>query len=189
MLGAALDGDSGARALLFAELKCVVDARVRTALRRWGSSGRDFGAEAADLAQEIFLYLLEHEQRVLRTWDAQRGLSLRGFVGLVAQRRASALLRTQRRCAAQLTEPHRIDELEHETSLEAHVLAESTLFALMRGLSPRHRALFARVCLSEDSVEQVAEQTGLSVQGVYSARLRLRARAREAVRSMERACA
>ena len=99
LLARALGGDAVAVRELLDRLLPVVQTRVGLALmRRQGQArGRNVRAEVEDLSQEVFLALFERDGRVLRGWQPERGLSLKGFVGLVAEREAGCILRTGKR--------------------------------------------------------------------------------------------
>src|SRR6185295_14407505 len=91
LLGKALAGEELALNRLVAVLTPVVQARVaRTLLARRGqpSGGRNLRQEVEDLTQEIWVALFASDARVLRSWRAERGLSLENFVGLVSERHA-----------------------------------------------------------------------------------------------------
>src|SRR5262245_1194983 len=92
---AALAGDEGAVRQLVDELGPVIQARVARALLR-RASGRSVRQEVEDLTQEVFASLFEDDGRILRAWDETRGLSLKNFVGLVAGRQATSILRSGR---------------------------------------------------------------------------------------------
>jgi hypothetical protein len=67
----------------------VVQSRAARALSRYRPRGRDTRQDVEDLVQEIYLALFEQDGRVLKSWDPDRGLSLRNFVVSAA---AAALL-------------------------------------------------------------------------------------------------
>src|SRR5881227_559933 len=94
-----LAGDPAALARLVAVLTPVIHARVaRTLLahRSLLASGRDLRQEVEDQSQEVFLALFRRDARSLRSWQAERGLSLENFVGLMAERRVKSFLRSGR---------------------------------------------------------------------------------------------
>ncbi|MFP5285083.1 MAG: hypothetical protein ACLGI9_05030, partial [Thermoanaerobaculia bacterium] len=95
----ALAGDQTALTRLVAGLTPVVQARVARTLqaRRRLGSGRDVRQEVEDLSQEVFLSLFARDAHILRSWQAERGLSLENFVGLVAQRQVVSFLRSGKR--------------------------------------------------------------------------------------------
>ncbi len=75
--------DGGALTRLARRLMPIIAARVCLYLapgRSVASRDRD------DLAQEVWLALLADEGRLLLSWDADRGLSLEGYVGLLTRR-------------------------------------------------------------------------------------------------------
>src|ERR1700710_2002550 len=96
----ALTGDQTALTRLVALLTPVIQGRVaRTLLaRRYRlAGGRDVRQEVEDLSQDVFLALFSRDGYVLRTWQAERGLSLENFVGLIAERQVLSFLRSGRR--------------------------------------------------------------------------------------------
>src|SRR5258707_14864714 len=72
-------------------------ARTLLARRSLLAGGRNVREEVKDLSQDVFLALFADDARVLRSWQPERGLSLENFVGLVAERLAVSILRSQRR--------------------------------------------------------------------------------------------
>ena len=97
-LDAALAGDAALVRELVAALAPVVHARVgRTLLRRRSRGGSDLRAALEDLVQDTFLALLQDGGKLLRAWNPERGLSLDSFVGLVAEQRVLATLRSRRK--------------------------------------------------------------------------------------------
>src|SRR5687767_9203125 len=97
----ALDGEAAARHALVLRLGPVVQRRVcRPLASSRAAPGRGVErSEVLDLTQQILLLLFDRDSRVLRSWDAGRGLTLANFVGLVAEREAKAILRSGRRSA------------------------------------------------------------------------------------------
>jgi RNA polymerase sigma-70 factor (ECF subfamily) len=181
----ALSGDPEALASLVHYLNPVVQARVaRVLLRRVESRAYDVRQEVEDLAQEVFVALFADGARVLRTWDPDRGLSLRNFVGFVAERQAAGILRTGKR-NPWTEDPTLTDELdgaEPGASLEATITSRDVLRRLLRRLeerlTPLGRHLFDLIYLREHTVDEVGATTGLSADAVYAWRSRLRRLAR-----------
>ncbi|MEL6544882.1 MAG: sigma-70 family RNA polymerase sigma factor [Myxococcota bacterium] len=88
----AVSGDRMAARALVVRLMPVVRARVRLLLRRERA-----GTEASDdLVQEVWTRLLDDRGRKLLKFDAARGASFEGFVGMLATREAGNALREQR---------------------------------------------------------------------------------------------
>jgi RNA polymerase sigma-70 factor (ECF subfamily) len=99
-LSEALAGDARALNRLIAALTPVVQARVARALlarRALRAGGRNMRQDVEDLTQEIWIALFSNGARVLRSWQAERGLSLENFVGLVSERHVASFLRSGRR--------------------------------------------------------------------------------------------
>ena len=98
LVARALDGERGALATLVERLTPVIQARAaHWLLRQHGARTRNVRQEVEDLTQEVFLALFAQSGKILRTWEADRGLTLEKFVGLVAERQVISILRTQKR--------------------------------------------------------------------------------------------
>lgn len=179
----ALAGDQTASTRLVAGLTPVVQARVaRTLLahRSYLGSGRDVRQEVEDMSQDIFLSLFTRDAHILRSWQAERGLSLENFVGLVAQRQVVSFLRSGKRNPWK-EEPWPAEELE-TTALDCgpeEITASreqlSLLLERMREtLSPLGYHIFVLLFLQEMSVAETMAATGLTDDAVYQWRGRLR---------------
>jgi len=182
----ALDGDPSALRALIDALMPVVQSRAARALVRYRPAARDSRQEQADLTQEVFAALFEQQGRVLRQWDPARGLSLRNFVGLVAQRTLGGILRSGRRTPwpddpTEQEALERLDSLSYDPAprIESRADLEALLDRLMQELSPRSLELFHRLCVRQEEVRDVASSTGMSEQAVYAARSRLEKLARK----------
>ena len=184
-LGRALGGDPEALASLVHYLTPVVQTRVaRVLLRRVESRAYDVRQEVEDLAQEVFVTLFADGARVLRTWDPDRGLSLRNFVGFVAERQVAGILRTGKRnpWTEDPTLTEELDRAESGAGPEDSIASRDVLQRLLRRLeerlSPLGRQLFDLIYLREQTVDEVEATTGLSADAVYAWRSRLRRLAR-----------
>lgn len=179
----ALAGDQTALTRLVAGLTPVVQARVaRTLLARRSclGSGRDVRQEVEDLSQEVFLSLFSRGAHVLRSWQAERGLSLENFVGLVAERQVVSFLRSGRRnpwkedpspaedldAAAPDSDPEEVAASREQLSLLLERLREK--------LSPLGHRLFELLFVQELTVPETMAASGLSADAVYAWRSRLR---------------
>jgi DNA-directed RNA polymerase specialized sigma24 family protein len=170
LVGDALAGDQLALTRLVASLTPVVQARVaRTLLARRASraGGRNLRHEVEDLSQEIFLALFASGGRVLRSWRAERGLSLESFVGLVSERHVVSFLRSGRR-----------NPWREQLGL--------LLERLQRTLSPLGRQVFELLFVQELSLPEAMARSGLSADAVYAWRSRLRRAAREAMAELSK---
>ena len=189
----ALAGDGPALNRLVAAFTPVIQARVARCLlaRRVGpAAGRDIRQEVEDLTQEVFLQLFADQGRVLSTWQRERGLTLLNFVGLVAERQATSILRSGRRSpwkedptlAEELDGPAGRPEPEQVTASREEL--RLLLGRLTEELSPLGRQLFDLLFLQELSPEEVMHRTGLSSDAVYAWRSRLRRLARRLLAEM-----
>jgi DNA-directed RNA polymerase specialized sigma24 family protein len=182
----ALGGDAGSLRMLVDFLMPVVQSRAARALSRYRPRGRDSRQDVEDLVQEIYVALFENDGRVLKSWDPERGLSLRNFVGLVSQRTAHGILRSGRRTPwpDDPTDPTDMENLD-ETSRDPlpHIHSRAELSRLMdrltEELSPRGLTLFYRLCVNQEDVRAVAQSTGMTEQAVYAFRKRLERTARD----------
>ncbi|HKU39869.1 MAG TPA: sigma-70 family RNA polymerase sigma factor [Polyangiales bacterium] len=171
----------------------VIQARVaRALLRRPESRGRDLRQDVADLTQDVFVALFNADGKALRAWDPERGLSFQNFVGLLAQRRVSSLLRTRQ--GAPWSEELRADGVHEEPANDiapdadagSRELLRRVLEELEASLSARGMELFHRLYVAQEPVEDVCEQTGLSANAVHQWRRRLGIAAREVLERLQR---
>jgi RNA polymerase sigma factor (sigma-70 family) len=184
----ALVGDQTALTRLVAGLTPVVQARVaRTLLARRSrlGSGRDVRQEVEDLSQDVFLSLFSRNAHVLRSWQAERGLSLENFVGLVAERQVMSFLRSGRRNPWK-EDPSPIEELDTtapDVSPEEVASSREQLSLLLdrlrENLTPLGHRLFQLLFVQEMSVPETMEASGLSADAVYAWKSRLRRMAQQ----------
>ncbi len=192
LLARALAGEPAAMRGLIDRLLPAVQARVGLALlRRHGQArGRNLRAEAEDLSQEVFAALFEQGARVLRSWQPERGLSLKGFVGLVAEREAGAILRTGKRSpfTEEPTADDTLRQLEGRNAsgqspmtdlIESRDLLEAVVDRLRERLSPQGFWLFELLYVEERSVEEACAITGMTPDALYAWRSRIGKLARE----------
>ncbi|HWO13364.1 MAG TPA: hypothetical protein VNN80_27880 [Polyangiaceae bacterium] len=182
----AVDGEAAARHALVLRLGPVVQRRVcRPLASSRAARGRGVErSEVLDLTQQILLLLFDHDSRVLRSWDPNRGLTLSSFVGLVAEREARAILRSGRR-SAWAERPSVEDDLSvlavEDRVFEDHVVSRDELariwHRLEEELSPRGLELFRALLIEQLSIEEVSARFDISPNGLYTFRSRLRQRA------------
>jgi RNA polymerase sigma-70 factor (ECF subfamily) len=180
LLARALGGDSRAGDALVELLLPVIHARVARALvRSPRRAGRAWRQEVEDRVQEVLVFLFEQDARVLRSWDQARGLSLRNFVGLVADRQMASVLRSGKQSpwTEDPTLSEALDALVEPQSPEPEILAKSRVEALLRELesrlSPVGKSLFLRLVVEERPIEEVASSTGMKPPALYQWRSRL----------------
>ncbi len=182
-----LDCDDAALRTLVDAMRPVVRTRVLRALRRRQGSarGRDVRQDADDLVQDVFAALFAKGGKALRAWDAGRGLSFLGFVGLLAEREVGMRLRTTKR-HPWTEDPTADDVLDgalgsmstFETYLEARDALARILEQLMRWMTPEGRRYFQLLYVDGQSVQQAAVDAGTSADAVYAWRSRLMKKAR-----------
>jgi DNA-directed RNA polymerase specialized sigma24 family protein len=188
VLQRALAGDAQAQRELVAVLLPVIRARCLVGLRRRAHAarrGRDPRQECADLTQEVLMFLVADRCRVLRAWDPARGLSLKNYVGLIAARQVSSILRTGRRSpwTDEPTMESELAELAGVVGAEPHVIAKELLSLLVGRLheemSPRSMMLFRAVVVDETEIEEVCRDFAMTNAAVYAWRSRLLRRVRQ----------
>lgn len=177
-----LAGDEAAVRRLVADLTPVIQARVTRILLRHTdrSPGRSVRQEVEDLTQEIFLVLFADGARILSDWQPERGLSLRNFVGLVAERQTLSILRSGKRSPWK-EDPTLTEDLDGEdpsVDPETVVASRQTLRRLLRKvhqeLSPLGRHLFDLLFVQDLGVKEVVGRTEMSSDAIYAWRSRLR---------------
>ena len=180
LVNAALARDPCACRALLAQLAPLVRQRVAKVLLRFAArSGRaPSPADVDDLAHDVFVVLFDRDGRVLKAWDPQRGLSLRNFVGLVAQREATAILRSGRR-SAWAEDPTQDDVqlgVEDHTPERQAAAREELALVLERlrdRLSPRGLLLFEALFSDHQTIDEVCARFSMTPNAVYSFRNRL----------------
>jgi RNA polymerase sigma factor (sigma-70 family) len=175
----ALAGDAGSVRALVDRLSPVIAKRVTGTL--WQRTRkRNVAQEADDIIQEVFLSLFRFDGKALRSWAPQRGMSLDRFIGMLAQHQTISILRNGR------TSPWRDEPTDNDkiaTMLTSTVTPETIcnsreklrllLDRLRDNLSPRGLALFQRLIIDEEPMEQIMADTGLSREAVYQWKTRL----------------
>lgn len=160
----------------------VVQARVGRVLVAWARShGRDrIREEVADMTQDVFASLFANEGRLIRNWDADKGLSLENFAGLVARRHAISALRTSKRnpFTEDATLESEFEELNlEEPSHEGAVMSRDVLRHVCAGLDARlsqlGRQLFEALFVEQVDIDELILRTGLSRDAIYAWRSRL----------------
>jgi RNA polymerase sigma factor (sigma-70 family) len=182
MLQACLAGDPKAMRAVVDDLTPVIQSRAARALLRRTARGhrRNLAQEVQELTQEVFLCLFADGARVLRSWDVSRGLSLRNFVGLVAEREIADVLQSGRRrpwnerCTAEEPTDEEIGAGPPlEAKVEARELFAMILVRLREELSPQGFDLFEMLLVDDRPVEDACAATGMSRDAIYAWRSRL----------------
>ncbi len=181
----ALDGDSAAGDELVARLLPIVRGRARRAFARDRRGA--IPANVDDMVQEVWLVLVAKDGHRLRAWDPERGLSLEGYVGLVAE---SEIRRLRTRAAAKKRGGH-LRALGSE-ALEAAIAPTPTpeertvardLTArlgahLEQALPTRGQLVFRHAFTDGRPPAEVAQLMGVKIQVVYNWQHKIRELAR-----------
>ena len=179
-----LAGDRAAITDFVASMTPIIQARVARCLLKGIS--RDIRRDVEDHCQDVFAHLFADNARALKRYDASHGLSLRNYVGLIAERRVISSLRSAK------SNPWRESvSLDDEPVLvcghgtpESEAIGSSALSALLaelrNTLSDQGWQLFQLLYVQDMSVTDVIDATGLSNDAVYAWRSRLRKAAHSA---------
>jgi RNA polymerase sigma-70 factor (ECF subfamily) len=179
LIAAAVARDPAAARTLIKRLTPVIQARIARCLVRSRSGlARNTRQEVADLAQDVFRILFEHDGRTLFRWSPDGGLSLENFAGLVAQRHALSVLRSRRR--SPWTEDP-TEDLERlipggqgpEEVVATRQVLDRIVAELEEELSPKGLELFRLLFIDEADVVEICEQLEMSRDAVYAWRSRL----------------
>lgn len=158
----------------------VIQTRVVRLLSNQATGCRSLRQELEDLTQEVFMSLFADRARVLRSWQPQRGASLRTFVSLVAERRVYSLLRSARSnpWTADPRPAHELAGRSREVDPERRAASRDELRWLLdrlcARLTPLGRRMFEYLFVDERSLEEIGRETGLSQEAIYAWRSRLR---------------
>lgn len=181
LLERGLTGTAGEVEALVAYLLPVIQVRVARVLAASGGGGRrNLREEVEDLTQDVFTTLFERDGAVLRAWSPSKGLSLRNFVGMVARRKAGAVLAVRKR-NPWYEEPMEAEAVERalagvdgaEGVIAARQIAQEAMRRAGEEQSERGRRLLELMIAEGQSNEEVQQQTGLSDAAVYQWRSRL----------------
>jgi RNA polymerase sigma factor (sigma-70 family) len=168
----ACQGDRRALARLVDELLPIVKVEVVVALyRRAGAVGRDATQEVDDFVQDVLVYLLARDGRVLRRWDPGRGRSLASFVRLVTRHRVARRLEGFRGNPwnTEATEDEQLEGLDfdgHADDAFRHLASRDRLARLLEHLrarlDERGLLLFRLIYVEQRPIPEVCETVGMS---------------------------
>ncbi|MEL6758765.1 MAG: RNA polymerase sigma factor [Myxococcota bacterium] len=181
----ALDGNRRAQREVVHRLMPIVQARARLAL---GVSGRSrVYASAEDLAQDVWTHLwADKGVRLLRYRD-DYGLSLEGYVGVIAARQITSLLRKENaarrggRHQMAAVSPDEVDsgpQSDPEIQASARQLNGRIEDYVEHELPRKGQLVFRYVFTDELSPRETADALGVSLQVVYNWQHRIRAHIR-----------
>jgi RNA polymerase sigma factor (sigma-70 family) len=177
----ALSGEGAPLAALIEELTPVIRCRIRQALQRSGATARCGEArfEVEDLTQDVLMRLFREDGAQLRRWDPARGLSLRNFAGLIAQRYAVTVLRRQHLHRESALPPEQLCEHEAEAQRLAEQLEASQhlgliLTVLRDRVSAKAMRTLELLHVEGYSVPEVCEELGMTPNALYASCTRVR---------------
>jgi RNA polymerase sigma-70 factor (ECF subfamily) len=186
LIKGALEGSKRGMRTLTRRLLPVVRARVSAYLRRRG--GALGGQDVDDLMQEIWLTLFERSGQLLRGFDAERGMSLEGYVGMVCRRelwRRNRAHMAERRGGGVEHAP--LDAAFDQASSTPDPEAVATSRDLMAGLdgflgerlSERGRLVLRALYEDQLGPSDAATMLGVKVQVIYNWQHKIRGLTRE----------
>jgi DNA-directed RNA polymerase specialized sigma24 family protein len=168
---------------LVSELSRVIRTRAARAIPRYSEADigrRELKGYVEELTQDVLLVIFAERARVLREWDPAGGLSLRNYVGLVAEREVADILRSVSRRPWNVLRPQLEagdPELAMSPGAEPRVHARDMLASIVSRLheerSPLAAKLFKLLFIDECSIEEACAATGLSRCAIYAWRSRL----------------
>lgn len=164
-------------------LSPAIQRQVNGALIRRGRARRE---EVRDHVQEIFRILLDDDGKILRAWDPDKGASLEGYVGMVAERRVASILSSGRKSAhaEDPTAPEDFDQAEEAapnpelTTMSRQLLAR-VLDELRQRLTDQGYLMFRLLYLEQREVPWIMETYELKRDAVYGWRARIKKTIRE----------
>ncbi len=189
----ALDGNRSALRALVDEILPVVRVEVGVALtRRAAASRRDPRQEIDDFTQEVLVYLLKNQGKLLRTWDPERGRSLKSFVRLLTRQRVSRILQGFKGnpWSHDPTEPSDFDSTalgeppkSQARQLESREELRMLLERLRARLNDRGLFLFQLIYVEQRPIKEVCEQMQMTRSAVDAWNSRLRKQVRQLANS------
>jgi RNA polymerase sigma-70 factor (ECF subfamily) len=193
LLERVLDRDRQAARELLGIVVPIAQARItRVLLCRGASRRRDIREGVLDLIQEVFLSLLDDGGRLLRTWNADRGMSFENFVGLIAAQKAAATFRgTGSIWREDLVDPIELDASDDSRSTPEQIVAsrellDAILSRLDDELNELGRLLFQLSFVEGRPAGEVSCIIGMSEPAVYQWRSRLGRRAEQIAHELAR---
>ncbi len=195
LLAAALAGRPDKIRELIDSLMPVVVVRVRRVLARNPARVPCLNQDVDEVVQETFLVLFAKDSRLLRNYDAERGMSVANYVGQIAEREAGRVIRARsadKRRGETLVAPddlkmaHAPDGGEgSEEQLVRQERARELLARLRERLTPESFLVFELMYVRLLPAPEVAAMLGCEVQAVYTRKSRIRTTLRKVVEEFE----
>lgn len=190
----ALEGDRPALKQLLHCIGPIIERQAaKVLLASRARRERGVREDVEDLAQEVLVHLFAKRGAALRTWDPARG-KLEPFVAAVARNQTYSLLRSRSRSpfSEDATTSDKLEKAGGTASEDPEQLSAARKklgqleLALRQRLSPQGFEIFRKLFVSQQSVEEVCQETGLSVEAIYKWRSRMRQTAREVEQQLSR---
>ncbi len=192
----ACDGDDEQLEALVDALLPAIRLEVTYSLRRRARiRGRDAAQDVDDFVQDVMVHLLSDGGRRLRSWEPERGRSLRSFVRLLTRHRLSRVLEGYRGNpweGGAAEEPDLVDRqaTESEQAFD-RALSRQQLQRLMQRLRARFNErslqLFELIYVEQRSVPEVCEAMSMTRAAVDQWNVRLRQLVRRLAAELDRA--
>ncbi len=177
--GAFAEGRPRADALARALLILLPPLAARELVPWSGHYRRSPASLCEDVVQDVMLKLFADRGRVIRTWDPERGLSLRGFLRRVVRFHVLQLFRSSVKnpWRDRLTESH-VEVVGDDSDATLHQLwLWEVRDLLLAGENEHGRALYVGLFVEHRSAEDVGEQHNMTRDAVYQWRSRFKRRA------------
>lgn len=181
LIALAATGNRAATARLALRLDPVIRNRVARVLRRLTPTHT---ADAEDIAQIVWVVLLDADARQLRAYRPERGITLEAYVGMIAERevrnaiaRACAAKRGAERTVTLSTgvgEDAATPSANPEEQLVAADLADRLVGALVLGFPARAQPVLSLCIQQETRADDAARSLGMPPQQVHNWLFRLR---------------
>jgi RNA polymerase sigma factor (sigma-70 family) len=187
MIRRAAEGDRSAMRQLVTSLSPVIRTAVVSVLAKSSGPGRRAPRqEVEDVTQSVLLSLFADRGAVLQQWDPARGLSLDGFVSLLAKRETYSILRSRRR-SPWTEQPTVLEDLDQnavprmgpESETISRDMLSNLAEAVRSKLTPKGFELFELMFMRGLPPEEVAAVANMTVDAVYAAKSRLTRQVKE----------
>lgn len=184
MLARALGGGEPGVEVLARGLLTMLPALAARELLPWsGHYRRSPRALAEDVVQDVMLKLFADDGRVLRAWNPERGLGLRGFLRRVVRFHVLQLFRSSAKNPWRDGAADELDEPSVSAGAEPDALLHQLWLWEVRDLllaeeNERGRALYIALFVEHRSAQEVGDQHEMSQDAVYQWRTRFKRRAR-----------
>jgi len=177
----ALDGGGEQYEMLARALLAVVMRLAAAELHPWASRYRRQPSDLRrDTVQDVMVRLFAEHGRVLRAWEPDLGLTLRGFLKRVVRYHVLTLFRTERGnpWRNESTDPDQLDQLDGEgTGLFNQLWLWRVRDRLLAEESTRGRALYVALFVEQRSADDIAAGHDMTRDAVYQWRARFKRRA------------